>query len=156
MSGRKCRWLICIKILIHSRVFVGLFENFMHLIKARNVEHIRQKSTVISRMSIWFYYFEMLTNQHLSLPAHARKQAGKCLWCDTWWSHSGNLKDSSLLGWECNALSLRKQLQTHVRIAVPSEYWEIFTQWHRVTSQKTRILASGMFRGTGGWDKIVT
>ena len=36
------------------------------MIKARNMEHIRQKSIVISRLSILFYYFEMLANQHSS------------------------------------------------------------------------------------------
>ena len=78
------------------------------------------------------------------------------LGCETWWSQSGNSKDSSVLGWECNALSLGKQFQTYVRIAMPSKCWELFTQWHRVTFQKTPNLASGMLRGTVGRDKIVT
>jgi len=84
-------------------------------------------------MSIWFYYFEMLANQHCSsnicrsqymLESKQENVSGVRFDDLT----AVNPKDSSLLAWECNALSLGKQLQTYVRIAVPSKCWDLFTQ----------------------------
>ena len=46
-----CRWLPCNKItFIHSSTFVGLFESFIHLLNAWNVEHTKLMYPCLSSM----------------------------------------------------------------------------------------------------------
>ena len=91
---------------------------------------IRRKIIVISKMSIWFYYFEMLTNQHCSsntcrsqhMPERKQENVSGVILDDI-----TAVTPRTRVFWD-GYVKLCRWLNSFRRIAVPTKFWERCTQ----------------------------